>query len=244
MDINLLKKLGFSDKSAKVYLALLSLGSSSVRKLAERCELNRGTTYDALKWLMEKGVVNFYNQDTKQTFVAEDPSRLHLMVKEEQEVLQDVDRKLEKIIPELQALYNKDGERPVAKYYNKKEIAGILQDVLLTCEESPEKSYRIYSAEGMRKYLYEEFPTFSDVRIGKGISVKVIAVGKGGEKRGLDERKWLNKKTGTPTYILIYPGKTAYISLDAKGEPVGVAIENEGVYEMQKMVFDELWKVL
>ena len=261
MDINILKKLGFSDKSAKVYLALLSLGPSSVRKLAEHCGLNRGTTYDALKWLSEKGVVNFYNQDTKQTFVAEDPMRLRNVVKEEQEVLQDVNNKLEKIIPELQALYNKEGERPVAKYYSKKEIAGILQDVLNTCEEAPEKSYCIYSAEGMRKYLYEEFSTFSDVRIAKGISVKVIAVGEGGEKRGLDERKWLNirqrigqpclpagrlwlEKTSTPTYILIYPGKTAYISLDAKGEPVGVVIENEGVYQTQKMVFDELWKVL
>lgn len=244
MDINILKKLGFSDKSAKVYLALLSLGPSSVRKLAEHCELNRGTTYDALKWLTEKGVVNFYNQDTKQTFVVEDPMRLHNIVKEEQNVLADVDNRLGKIIPELQALYNKEGERPVAKYYNKKEIAGILQDVLDTCENSAEKSYCIYSAEGVRKYLYEEFSTFSDVRIGKSISVKVIAIGEGGEKRGLDERKWLNKKTSTPTYIIIYPGKTAYISLNAKNEPVGVVIENDGVYQTQKMVFDELWKVL
>lgn len=244
MDISLLKKLGFSDKSAKVYLALLSLGPSSVRKLAENCELNRGTTYDALKWLTEKGVVNFYNQDTKQTFVVEDPMRLHNIVKEEQEVLTDVDAKLEKIIPELQALYNKEGERPVAKYYNKKEIPKILQDVLNTCEESVEKSYCIYSAEGMRKYLYEEFSTFSDVRIAKGISVKVIAIGQGGEKRGLDERKWLDKKTKTPTYIIIYPGKTAYISLDAKAEPVGVVIENDGVYQTQKMVFDALWNNL
>lgn len=242
MDINILKKLGFSDKSAKVYLALLSLGPSSVRKLAEHCTLNRGTTYDALKWLTEKGVVNFYNKDTKQTFVVEDPMRLQIVVKEEQEILQNIDKKLEKIIPELQALYNKEGKRPVARYYNKKEIPKILQDVLDTCENNAEKSYCIYSAEGMRKYLYEEFSTFSDVRIGKNISVKVIAIGEGGEKRGLDERKWLNKKTGTPTYILIYPGKTAYISLDAKNEPVGVVIENEGVYQTQKMVFDFLWE--
>lgn len=236
--------MGFTEKNAKVYMALLSLGPSSVRKLAQHCGLNRGTTYDALKWLQEKGVVNFYNQDTKQTFVAEDPARLRQMVKEEQDVLRDVDNKLEKIIPELQALYNKEGERPVAKYYSKKEIPKILQDVLQTCEESEEKSYCIYSAEGVRKYLYEEFPTFSDVRIAKNISVKVIAMGEGGEKRGLDERKWLNKKTDMPTYIIIYPGKTAYISLDAKEEPVGVVIENEGVYQTQKMVFDELWKIL
>ena len=70
MNINYLKKLGFSDKVAKVYLGLLLLGPSSVRTLAEHVEYNRGTTYDALKWLQEEGVVSFFKKDSKQHFVA------------------------------------------------------------------------------------------------------------------------------------------------------------------------------
>jgi hypothetical protein len=116
-----------------------------------------------------------------------------------------------------------------------------LQDVLDTCEASDELNYRIYSSSGIREYLYEDFPTFSDVRIGKGIAVKAIAFGEGGELRGLDERKWLKSEVSTPTYIIIYPGKTAYISLDAKNELVGVVIENEGICETQKVIFDSLW---
>ena len=104
--------------------------------------------------------------------------------------------------------------------------------------------YRIYSAEEIREYLYDSFDTFSDVRIAKGIGVKVIAIGAGGELRGLDERKWLKTKSGTNTYIIIYPGKTAYISLNAKKEPIGVVIENDGVFETQKIIFDNLWKTL
>src|SRR3989338_10119023 len=244
MDINLLKKLNFSDKSAKVYLALLRLGPSSVRKLAENCALNRGTTYDALKWLKDKGVVNFYNQATKQTFVAEDPDKLYNMVREQREMLDQVNQKLEKFVPELQALYDKDGERPVAKYYDKNEISRILHDVLDTCEQNADQSYYIYSAEGVREYLYEQFPTFSDVRIAKGIRVQVIAIGAGGELRGLDKRKWMKADSTMPTYIIVYPGKTAYISLNAKNNPVGVTIENAGVYETQKHIFDALWQTL
>lgn len=244
MDIDILKKLGFSEKSAKIYLALLQLGPSSVRNLAEFCSLNRGTTYDSLKWLQERGVVNYYKKDSKQHFVAENPEKLHRMIQDQQDELTRVDQVLERSLPELQALYNKGGERPVARYYSRKEIPQILEDVLESCEQADEPVYRIYSAEGMRKYLYEGFPTFSDARISKGIEVRVIAVGEGGELRGLDERKWLGKKSETPTYILIYPGKTAYISLDAKGEPVGVVIENDGVAETQKLIFDQLWQTL
>ncbi len=244
MDINILKKLGFSDKEAKIYLSLLSLGPSSVRKLAEISEINRGTAYDILKSLQDKGIVSYYNKDTKQYFVAENPEKLHDLVKKQQDELSSVDSQLEKMISELHALHNKGGDRPVARYYGKNEINKILEDVLATCEDSADKLYRIYSAEGMREYLYESFPTFSDVRIAKGIGVKVIAIGEGGELRGLDERKWLKTEETTNTYIIIYPGKTAYISLNAKSEPIGVVIENDGVCKTQKLIFDNLWKTL
>lgn len=256
MNINLLKKLGFSDKSAKIYLALLQLGPSSVRSLADFCDLNRGTTYDALKWLQEQGVVNYYKKESKQHFVAEDPAKLHDIIEQQKQELLRLDGSLDTFIPELQALHHSGGERPVAKYYDAKHIAEILEDVLITCEHDREATYRIYSSEGLREYLYADFPTFSDVRIAKGISVKVLAIGDGGELRGLDERKWLsisskqehdsgasvhNLYNSVPTYIIIYPGKTAYISLNAKEEPIGVVIENDGVYQTQRFIFDQLW---
>lgn len=132
----------------------------------------------------------------------------------------------------------------MARYYERSEIPQILQDVIDTCEKDEEGMYRIYSTAGIREHLYDGFDTFSDVRISKGISVKVIALGVGGELRGLDERKWLSAAGKTPTYIIIYPGKTAYISFNAKQELVGVVIENQGVYETQKSIFDSLWNKL
>jgi len=244
MDINFLKKLGFSDKNARIYMAILKLGPSSVRTLAEYVDLNRGTTYDALKWLQEQGVVSYYRKDSKQHFVAEDPEHLHHMVTHQRQELEQLDKRLDNIIPELQALHHSGGDRPVAKYFEKKDIVKILEDLLETCEQSEQQEYCIYSTEGMREYLYKDFPTFSDVRVAKGISVRVIAIGKGGELRGLDERRWLESKSKTPTYIIIYPGKTAYVSLDAKEQPIGVVIENPGIYETQKLIFDQLWESL
>ncbi len=247
MDTSLLKKIGFSDKTAKVYLGLLQLGPSSVRELAQVVGFNRGTTYDALKWLEEQDIVSFYKKESKQHFVAEPPEKLFTLVRRREEELARVDKELEKTIPELEALYHSGEGRPVARYVGTEELHEILEDVLAVCEQSEEKMYRIYSAEGLRPYLYEHFSTFSDVRIGKGIAVRVIAVGEGGELRGLDERKWLpvtDDITSEPTYIMIYPGKTAYISFNIKNEPVGVVIENQGISATQKRIFDELWKNL
>ncbi|MBU0661069.1 TrmB family transcriptional regulator [Patescibacteria group bacterium] len=244
MEKHLFTQLGLTDKQSQIYMALLSLGPSSVRHLAEHCDLNRGTTYDALKYLQELDLVYFHNKDSKQHFVAAHPNELHQLVRKQQDQLSHIDQELNKHIPELQALYNRGGERPVARYYDRKNLHVILEDVLRVCEEDEHQEYRIYSAAGLREYLYESFPTFSDVRIKKGIGVKVIAIGEGGDLRGLDERKWLDHQVSSPTYIMMYPGKTAYISLNAQQEPIGVVIENDGVYETQKLLFDSLWKTL
>lgn len=244
MSISILKRFGFSDKNAAIYLALLRLGPSSVRKLAEMSGFNRGVVYDALKWLQEQKLVDFYEKENKQCFVAEDPEKLGRLVAEQENELKEAGKNLQEVIPELKSLYNKGGEQPISRYFEKDKLHTILEDVLRSCEETGDLCYRIFSAVGIREYLYDSFATFSDVRIGKGIAVKVIALGEGGELRGLDERKWLPVESKTPTYIIIYPGKTAYISLNAKKEPVGVVIENDGVCETQKVIFDALWKSL
>lgn len=244
MNIEILKSLGFSDKSASVYLALLRLGPSSVRKIAEKTNLNRGVVYDKLKWLQKFGIVNYYKQQSKQLFVAEDPQKLHNLLQNKEAELSNLSKQLDSFLPELKSIHNKGGKRPISRYYSKKEIHKILEDVLEACGNSEEKEYRIYSAAGIREYLYDNFTTFSDVRITKGIQVKAIAIGSGGELRGMDERKWIEANDSTPTYIIIYPRKTAYISLNAKDEPIGVVIENDGVYNTQKIIFDNLWDFL
>lgn len=244
MKIDLLKKIGFSDKSAQVYLGLLQLGPSSVRNLAEFCGLNRGSTYDSLKWLGDRGLVSFYEKESKQHFVAEPPTKLQTLVREETANLEQAGSELERSIPELEALYNRGGERPIARYFSQAGLPAVLNDVLTTCETKGEPLYRTYSTEGIRDHLYAHFPTFSDVRVGKGIAVKVIALGQGGKLRGLDERKWLPAPQTKPTYIILYPGKTVYISLNAQNEAIGVVIENDGVYQTQVQIFDALWQML
>ncbi len=241
MHTNFFHKLGFSDKMSTVYVGLLRLGPSSVREVAENTGINRGTVHELLKELRDKDLVGFYEKDSKQYFVAEDPARLNVLLAKQMEDLHEVKKDIDQLVPELKSLHDKGGERPVARYFEKEKIHEILEDVLEVCERTGEMEYRIYSTAGIREYIYDGFETFSDARLAKGIAVKVIAIGKGGELRGLDERKWLEASSDTQTYIIIYPGKTAYISLDAKNEPVGVVIENSGVYETQKNIFDSLW---
>jgi len=245
MDITILKKIGLSDKEVEIYLALLENGACSVRGLVGFTGLNRGTVYDILKGLQEKGLVSYYHQETKQKFVAEDADKLAKLVAEEEEKIKKIKGKLNDLIPELKSLQAKGGSRPATKFYEgKRGIKFILEDILNSVREGKEKEYFIYSATKASEDINKAYPDFTKDRIKKGIKVKAISLATGGKTYGLDERRWLGTNDESATFVLIYAGKCAFISRDARGLPVGVIIENEMIYETQKIIFLQLWKLI
>ena len=72
----------------------------------------------------------------------------------------------------------------------------------------------------------------------------MLALGPGGEKRGLDERKWLTEDKSVPVYTLIYKGHVAMITIDSDEKPSGVIIKDNNIYESQKMIFEFTWSKL
>lgn len=247
MDLTILKKIGLSDKEIKIYLKLLEHGAMSVRALALLAELNRGTTYDILKKLQELGLAAFYHQDTKQRFVAEDPEKLLKILAEQEDDLKSAKEKFSELIPELKSLQDKEGNRPVTKFYEGRAgIKFILEDVLASLKDQ-EKTYYVYSSEGIREDVYAAFPEFNQKRIKNGVKAVAISLSAGGGTYGLDERKWLktNASTeGSMTYIIIYADKCAFIARDSGSNPVGVIIENKMIYETQKTIFLQLWSLI
>jgi HTH-type transcriptional regulator, sugar sensing transcriptional regulator len=109
--------------------------------------------------------------------------------------------------------------------------------------DETDKMYRVYSAANIREYIYYNFSSFSERRIKAGIKARVIAIGSGGEIRGMDERRWITAKRGAPAYMIIYGKKTATISL-SQGRPHSVVIKDTGLVETQKIIFDSLWEKL
>lgn len=241
----ILKRIGYSDKEVAVYLALLELGSSPVRRLADETNINRGTTYDILKSLREQGVVSYFHKKTHTYFVAESPDRLIDVIHQKKEALAQSSKELELILPDLKSRANQADAKPSMKFYEGgKQIATILKDVLATVAKTKSKEYYVYSAADIRRHLYTDFPSFTKKRLAAGIHVKVIALGGGGTLSGNDERKWLTKEKGAPTYDIIYGNKVVMISVNADRIPTGVLITDPSIAETQKMIFDALWKTL
>lgn len=242
---DVLKKLDFSEREAHVYLTLLSNGPSSLRSVAAAAKLNRGTAYNTLKNLIERGMVSFYHQHSRQHFVAEHPDVLLRDARRQEQQLKVTVAELKETLPELQSLYNDASDKPKVRYYEGvKGVRNILDDLLLTLKKNKKKHYVVYSASDLRTFLFKCYPEFTDKRIRAGITVDVIATSPGGRLCGLDKRKWIEGDDLTSqTYILVYADRTAYIT-QHKETVVGVLIENKAISETSAFLFDALWKRL
>ena len=132
-------------------------------------------------------------------------------------------------------------------YYEGDEgIEKVLKDILNTAEKSPNKNYNVYSSQAIRKYLYRPFPNYTLQSVKRGIRVKAIAIGPGGEEAPLSQRKWIgNKNDGTQaSYVAIYPPKCAMISLQEGNYPTAVVIESEAISRSMNLSFETLWGLL
>jgi sugar-specific transcriptional regulator TrmB len=242
---HILQQIGLSDKEILIYLTLLSGGPSSVRKLAKDSNLNRGTVYDTLKALQQRGLVGMYQKHKKPFFLAEDPEKLMEVVEHRERSITSLRRGVSELLPELKSLYVHGGMKPVVKYYEgAKGVNIVLQDVLRTMSDQSDKLYRVYSSAVLREYLYKEFPHFTKERIERRLHVRVVAIGAGGDDQPLAERRWLPAREASPTYSIVYGPKVAFFALSAAEVPIGVLIEDQRVADTERMIFDHVWNTL
>lgn len=246
-----LKKLGLSDKDSRVYLALLKLGPSSVRRVATEARINRGTTYDVLRELIDKGLVTYFHTGRTKRFVAEDPSKLQDIISRRQKELTQLSAKVDESIPELRSIFLGAEEKPRVKYYEGENGLRIAMEDLLNylgAMDEKDREYLVYSSSDIRDYVYRSFPDFTKERLARKIRVKVIAFGGGGRLCGLDQRKWLPRKDigekVSPSYMMVVGDKVLLVSVNAKDEPVAVVVENESIALTQKLIFKHIWQRL
>lgn len=245
LSLRTLELLGLKPKDLDVYQALLRLGSAPLRRIAEEAGLNRGTTYDILKRLIEASLVSYVDAKKHRYFTSEDPSRLRGLATRREVAIAEAREHVLKAIPELQQIAQVAHHRPAVRYSEGEAgVKDILLDVFSTTENSESKTYRVYSSAGLRDLIASAWPTYNKERLRRGVAVRAIAIGEGGETHGLDERRWLGSTHASPTYIFIYEGKTAYVAVDAKKNLFGVVIDDSAVSETQRVIFDRLWDIL
>lgn len=246
MNQSLFEQLGLSERDVLVYRALLASGPSSIRTIAERAGVNRGSTYECLKSLQQRGIVTYQPRGKRRYFSAREPEVLLQLADERREQLERaIDQLKTSVIPDLHHLKPDFSIANVEFYEGDAGIEQVLRDVLNRVGAQDDPVYSVFSSKPIRPLLYRPFPNFTAQRIARGIRVRAIAIGVGGESAELSERKWIRTEGPVDAaYIAIYPPRCAIISLASDNYPTAVVIDSREVAAAQQIIFNTLWGLL
>lgn len=240
MHIDELKKAGLSENEAKVYLAALELGETSVYRLAKKSGVKRTTTYLAVENLKEKRLMGEFHRNNVVICYAENPKKLT-------EHLEERKKSLEKIMPELLAFTNLIDRKPKIQFYEGRES---YKEVFKNVLKYPDSE--MLATFNEKFFNYDDFfvSYFIPKRKEKKIWARIL-FHDNPELRDLKlrEQELFFKSKLVPSEkfkveieMVIYgKNKVGFVSYD---EEIAIIIESQKIHDTQKSFFEVIWEAV
>ncbi len=239
-ELETLTEFGLSDAEARIYLALLETGPTLAGPIIKKTGLHRGTAYQVLQRLKEKGLVSSVIKGKKQYFEPVEPERLLDVLKEKEEQLQE-------ILPSLNAKLKASKEQQEVKvYYGIKGIRSAMDKILE--ELNPNGEYYDFGVSGLfreimgtywdiwqkrkKKYKIKSFVIFNEELKEKNPKLLQDYFG---------EARFHPKEYSSITDTMVYKDTVILLIWTAK-PPIAVIIKNKDNAESYKNQFKLMWK--
>lgn len=240
-EIEVLEECGLSGAEAKVYLALIELGSTLAGPIIKKTTLHRGTTYQILQRLKEKGLVSSIIKGKKQYFDAVDPERFNDIIKEKQDHLKS-------ILPTLKAKREISKEKQdVTVYSGIKGIRSVFDKILE--ELKPHGEYYDFGVSGLfrttmghywdlwqkkkKEYSIKSYVIFNEEL--KKTNQKLLEDYHG-------QARFHPKEYASVTDTIVYTDTVILFVWTAK-PPIAIVIKNKENASSYKSHFQLMWKV-
>lgn len=234
----ILEEMGLSQSEVKSYIASLEIGSATNGEIAKKANLNRSNCNEALKKLMNRGLISYVTKANKRYYKATNPKYILKLLKEKQEKVKEIIPKLE----EKRKFHKKQQEANI--YEGHKGIKTVFEDILDSLKSREE--YLVFNAIDVPETFNIFIESWTKRRIDKKIKLKIIFHEESKEmikkykKQKLTEVRTLPKKYITPAVINVYGDKTAII-LWTK-EPLAFVVKNRDYSDSFRQYFRLLWK--
>lgn len=231
---------GLSENQALVYIACLTIGTSSIWDISLASGVKRTTCYVVMNDLISKGLASMSETNKKAMYSVISPDELFYNLKIKQ-------NQLAESLSELNALTSKSVSKPRIRMFE--GVEGIEQAYKLTLFLKENDEILIYGTPEVYIKYQEMIKEYVKLRVTKKIKVRAIipdiALGKEVTK---DDEKILRQTRSLPkkifnqqTEVNILPNSIIYIA-HSENQPFATVIENRTLAQEEKNRFEILWE--
>ena len=171
-----LQDLGFTSNEAAVYVSLLKVDGATALEISKKTKINRSTIYVTIESLAQKGLVSETTVGKKTQFTAESPERIKTYIERRKLELEEMEKRVEDVIPQMKSIMRDSGERPVVKYFEGRDgIISANDELFASIEKNAGITYLIYPKDMVEEIFTEkEREKYRSIRIAKNIKSKVL----------------------------------------------------------------------
>jgi len=232
-----LQKIGLSEKQAKIYIACLELGETSIKEIALKSDIKRTTIYDVIDEMVNSGFLKTTKKGKKIRYIAAEPDELKILIRQRESLLKE-------ILPELNAISNVGEAKPKIWFYSGIEGVKKAYEDLLNYKDMTVYGW---SSEDLVVLLGDEWiGSYIKRRLSRNIKEQLIyPSGQVANKYQSQDKKHERKsKIVDPKKYLfnieinIYDNRVAMLSAKDK---IGIIIESEPIVQTLKMIFKMCW---
>ena len=234
-----LQDAGLNENEAKIYLATLELGQTTVSRIARKSGIKRTTVYLSLENLKDKGLISVIKKHNKTSYYAEDPRNL-------ERVMEERKQRITALIPQLLTFTNLIDRKPEIRYFEGDNgIKEVLMDALNHAKKEICMMYsESYIADFDAKY-------FSDYYVPERLKRKIFSrtivpdvpemqeLAKGNEK-ALRQMKFVSAELfNIKIEIMIYG--SSKVSIVSFREKFALIIDSPLIYQSFQSIFETMW---
>lgn len=244
---DVLEGLGLSPGEARVYQALLHLGSVTVGPIARDSQVSRSKIYEVLDKLIAKGLASVVFKGKHKFFLASKPVFLLDIIKQKQKRLEVEEEAVTKLIPQLIETQGKK-KRTVELFEGINGLKTAREELLFSMNKGEE--LLVLGAPRIANELLEGwFIDFHKRREKRGIHMRIVynannrAYGEKRKKWKLTTVRYLPENFVTPTWFDVSKDNILLI-VTTKGEkPYALLVRDCSVADSVRSYFELLWKM-
>ena len=233
--------MGLNEKEAKVYLAALEFGPTTIIDLAAKSGVKRTTIHEFIKPMIQQGFIIATFSGKRKLYNAAPPESLDL-------ILQKQTQAIKQLLPDLKFLASKSPQRPKIRYYEGAEGVKLIYEDMLTSKSVIDYFGSIQDEVNLLGKQYVS--NWVKRRIQKGIQVNAIRIKskeiaikewQGGKELFRDLRFFPTDKTDYFVNICLYDNKVSLSS--SSKESYGLIIESQELATSLKFIWQIVWNV-
>ena len=236
---HLLENLGLSEAEAKTYQAILELGSSTIKPIAERATLKRTSAYNYAEHLVEMGLITRSIVRGRTRYQAVSPTRLLDIQRERL-------RLVEENLPNFLSIFNATTNKPRMHFY---EGAAQMRQALyeeIYCQH--ETAFLLPTADLIEMIGVETMEDVNRKRVANGVlgrSLRIRDKAIPFPTSAQSTKNLLTVRISPPSINfsigmgLYDTGKVGYFS--SKNEGFAIIIESQELYQMMSAFYEMMW---